>query len=128
MGFTIKKSNLKWIILCIVATIATLFGISAIIQKRVNEKRELRELEEYVEKTIEREYKDLVRDYENYKESMEDHDYSYDMRSRYRRKINELVGEPVLTSNYVSDEADRQIKEKLHLIAQRNAYKKMLGD
>ena len=104
------------------------FGISAIIQKRVNEKREQRELEEYIEKTIEREYKDLVRDYESYKETMEDYDYSYDMRSRYRRKINELVGEPVLTSNYVSEEADRQIRETLHLIARRNAYKKLLGD
>lgn len=128
MSVSIKKSSLKWIILCTVSVIAFVFGISAVIQKKVNEKREQRELEEYVEKTIEREYKGLVRDYESYKETMEDYDYSYDMRSRYRRKINDLVGRTVLTSNYVSDEDDKQIREMLHLIAIENAYEKLLGD
>lgn len=128
MGFSIKKSNLKWIVLGIVAVIAISFGVVSAIQKKINEKRQQKELEEYIEKTIEREYKDLVRQYESYKETMEDYDYSYDMRSRYRRKINDLVGTYILNSNSVSSEDDKRIKELLHLIAKKNAYEKLLEE
>lgn len=128
MSVTVKKSSLKWIVIGLIAVLSLSFAIGSIIQKKINEKREAKELEEYIEKTISREYKDLIRDYESYKETMEDYDYSYDLRSRYRRKINELVGENILTNNYISDEDDRTIREKLHSVARINAYTKLLGD
>ena len=78
MSVTVKKSSLKWIVIGLIAVLSLSFAIGSIIQKKINEKREAKELEEYIEKTISREYKDLIRDYESYKETMEDYDLPYD--------------------------------------------------
>ena len=108
---------------------AVIISFCSIVHHKVVKKREVKALEEYVEKTIEREYEDLIRDYESYKETMTDYDYSRSFRWRYAVKINELVGYRVISSEndmYIDSDTDKEIRQFLKSKARENAYEKIL--
>lgn len=129
MEFSIKRKNIKWVVIALAVVAAVIISFCSIVHHKVVKKREVKALEEYVEKTIEREYEDLIRDYESYKETMTDYDYSRSFRWRYAVKINELVGYRVISSEndmYIDSDTDKEIRQFLKSKARKNAYEKIL--
>ena len=88
----IKQRTL--ITICILAAILLVVGgiIAYTVVEKVREERHRKELIESYNRAVEREYKDLVREYDSIIETIRDYDYSYDFRARYVRKLNELLG------------------------------------
>ena len=95
---------------------------------------------EDIEEAIDREYKDLLEEYNSIIETIQDYDYSTDFRSKYLYKLNKLLDSPNrYTKNgwYHIDLGDfednfetnkDEDKEILRSIAARNVYKKILGN
>lgn len=88
----IKKSTLKLILISL-AIVVVAGGITLpIYYKHRKEKQRTEELTEYIAKAIEREYKDLLRDYDYYVKEALDYSNSRSSRERYINKINKLLG------------------------------------
>ena len=89
----IKQRTL--IVICVLAAVLLVIGgiITYTVVEKVKEERHQQELIESYNRAVEREYKDLVREYDSIIETIKDYDYSYDLRARYVRKLNELLGD-----------------------------------
>lgn len=123
MGLVIKKKNIKpLIILIIVLLIGGGIGITA-IKGVVEKKTAERVYREQAQVAYRREYKDLVKEYERYKECISEA-YSQDNRDYYRRQINKLVGETVLGEYTwsISNDEEKQILKLLEIKARLRAY------
>lgn len=89
----IKKSTLKLILISL-AIVVTVVAITVpIYYKHRKEEQRAKEFVEYIEKTIEREYKDLLRDYDYYVKEALDSWNSRSSKERAIRKINHLLGQ-----------------------------------
>lgn len=123
MGLVIKKKNIKPLIISIIVLLIG-GGIGAtIIKEQIEKKTAERVYREQTQAAYNREYKDLVREYERYKESMSEA-YSRDNRDYYRRQINKLVGETVLGEYTwsISNDEEKQILKLLEIKAWSRAY------
>jgi len=123
MGLVIKRKNIKPLIISIIVLLIG-GGIGAtIIKEQIEKKTAERVYREQTQAAYNREYKDLVREYERYKESMSEA-YSRDNRDYYRRQINKLVGETVLEEYAwsISNDEEKQILKLLEIKAWSRAY------
>lgn len=123
MGLVIKKRNLKWVVIAVICVIIGGGICASVIKEQVEKKTAERVYREQTQAAYNREYKNLVREYERYKESMSEA-YSRDNRDYYRRQINKLVGETVLgeyTWNISNDE-EKHILKLLEIKAWSRAY------
>ena len=123
MGLVIKKKNIKPLIISIIVLlIGGGIGIS-LIKEQVEKKTAERVYREQTQAAYNREYKDLVREYERYKESMSEA-YSRGNRDYYRRQINKLVGETVLGEYTwsISNDEEKHILKLLEIKAWSRAY------
>lgn len=123
MGLVIKRKNIKPLIISIIVLLIG-GGIGAtIIKEQIEKKTAERVYREQTQAAYNREYKDLVREYERYKESMSEA-YSRDNRDYYRRQINKLVGETVLGEYTwsISNDEEKQILKLLEIKAWSRAY------
>lgn len=123
MGLVIKKKNIKPLVISIIVLLIG-GGIGAtIIKEQIEKKTAERVYREQTQAAYNREYKDLVREYERYKESMSEA-YSRDNRDYYRRQINKLVGETVLEEYAwsISNEEEKQILKLLEIKAWSRVY------
>ena len=123
MGLVIKKKNIKPLVISIIVLLIG-GGIGAtIIKEQIEKKTAERVYREQTQAAYNREYKDLVREYERYKESMSEA-YSRDNRDYYRRQINKLVGETVLEEYAwsISNDEEKQILKLLEFKAWSRAY------
>ncbi len=123
MGLVIKKKNIKPLVISIIVLIiGGGIGIT-LIKEQVEKKTAERVYREQTQAAYNREYKDLVREYERYKESMSEA-YSRDNRDYYRRQINKLVGETVLGEYTwsISNDEEKQILKLLEIKAWSRAY------
>ena len=123
MGLVIKKKNIKPLVISIIVLLIG-GGIGAtIIKEQIEKKTAERVYREQAQAAYNREYKDLVREYERYKESMSEA-YSRDNRDYYRRQINKLVGETVLEEYAwsISNDEEKQILKLLEIKAWSRAY------
>ena len=123
MGLVIKKKNIKPLVISIIILLIG-GGIGAtIIKEQIEKKTAERVYREQTQAAYNREYKDLVREYERYKESMSEA-YSRDNRDYYRRQINKLVGETVLGEYTwsISNDEEKQILKLLEIKAWSRAY------
>lgn len=89
----IKQRTL--ISICVLAAVLLVIGgiVTYTVVEKVKEERHQKELIESYNRAVEREYRDLVREYDSIIETIKDYDYSYDLRARYVRKLNELLGD-----------------------------------
>jgi hypothetical protein len=123
MGLVIKKKNIKPLVISIIVLLIG-GGIGAtIIKEQIEKKTAERVYREQTQAAYNREYKDLVREYERYKESMSEA-YSRDNRDYYRRQINKLVGETVLEEYAwsISNDEEKQILKLLEIKAWSRVY------
>lgn len=123
MGLVIKKKNIKPLVISIIVLLIG-GGIGAtIIKEQIEKKTAERVYREQTQAAYNREYKDLVREYERYKESMSEA-YSRDNRDYYRRQINKLVGKTVLEEYAwsISNDEEKQILKLLEIKAWSRAY------
>ena len=123
MGLVIKKKNIKPLVISIIVLlIGGGIGIT-LIKEQVEKKTAERVYRQQTQAAYNREYKDLVREYERYKESMSEA-YSRDSRDYYRRQINKLVGETVLGEYTwsISNDEEKQILKLLEIKAWSRAY------
>lgn len=123
MGLVIKKKNIKPLVISIIVLLIG-GGIGAtIIKEQIEKKTAERVYRGQTQAAYNREYKDLVREYERYKESMSEA-YSRDNRDYYRRQINKLVGETVLEEYAwsISNDEEKQILKLLEIKAWWRAY------
>lgn len=81
--------------ICVLAAVLLVIGgiVTYTVVEKVKEERHQKELIESYNRAVEREYRDLVREYDSIIETIKDYDYSYDLRARYVRKLNELLGD-----------------------------------
>lgn len=87
----IKKRTL--IIACSILFLMLIFG-GVCYQKYDRQRKEeqaLSKLKADYKRAIEREYKNLLRDYESIVETINDYSYSYDFRFEYVVKLNKLL-------------------------------------
>lgn len=130
--FTIKKKNLKSLIIFAIIIIAvSAIGINTIMEKR-NKQKEIDAYFRSIEKATEREYESLKREYDSYVETIRDYDYSYDFRYRYVVKVNKLLEQNIYETGWeyssVSSFIDTQPRresddlEILRRIAGRNIF------
>lgn len=99
----VKKSILKRII--IVASIIVVISsiVAPIYYKQYKEKQKQKEISEYITSSIDREYKDLLRDYEYHvKEALDGTNSTYS-RSYSIKQLNELLETDVFCLNPYSD-------------------------
>ena len=77
-----------------IIAVGAIFGTIAIVKfvKQLNAEREEIVQKERFERAVDREYKELVREYDNIVETIEDDDYSYSLRFKYVIKLNEFLG------------------------------------
>lgn len=123
MGLVIKKKNIKPLVISIIVLLIG-GGIGAtIIKEQIEKKTAERVYREQTQAAYNREYKDLVREYERYKESMSEA-YSRDNRDYYRRQIKKLVGKTVLEEYAwsISNDEEKQILKLLEIKAWSRAY------
>lgn len=123
MGLVIKKKNIKPLVISIIVLlIGGGIGIT-LIKEQVEKKTAERVYREQTQAAYNREYKDLVRKYEQYKESMSEA-YSRDNMAYYRRQINKLVGQTVLGEYTwsISNDEEKQILKLLEIKAWSRAY------
>lgn len=123
MGLVIKKRNLKWVVIAVICVIIGGGICASVIKEQVEKKTAERVYREQTQAAYNREYKDLVREYERYKESMSEA-YSRDNRDYYRRQINKLVGETVLGEYTwsISNDEEKHILKLLEIKAWSRAY------
>ncbi len=123
MGLVIKKKNIKPLIISIIVLLIGGGIGTTIIKEQIEKKTAERVYREQTQAAYNREYKDLVREYERYKESMSEA-YSRDNRDYYRRQINKLVGETVLGEYTwsISNDEEKQILKLLEIKAWSRAY------
>ena len=123
MGLVIKKKNIKPLIISIIVLLIGGGIGTTIIKEQIEKKTAERVYREQTQAAFNREYKDLVREYERYKESMSEA-YSRDNRDYYRRQINKLVGETVLGEYTwsISNDEEKQILKLLEIKAWSRAY------
>lgn len=89
----VKKRNL--IIVCIVLSVSVIVAtvvISAYIRKS-NEERERQELMDKYNRAVDREYKNLKREYNSIVDVIKDYDYSDSFRWKYVIKLSDFVDE-----------------------------------
>ena len=88
----VKKRTL--IIVCIIIAITLVVGSVTTIKyvRQLNEEREKIAQKERFDRAVDREYKQLVREYNNIVETIKDYDYSLSFRYKYVKKLNELLG------------------------------------
>ena len=123
MGLVIKKKNIKPLIISIIVLLIGGGIGTTIIKEQIEKKTAERVYREQTQAAYNREYKDLVREYERYKESMSEA-YSRDNRDYYRRQINKLVGETILGEYTwsISNDEEKQILKLLEIKAWSRAY------
>lgn len=123
MGLVIKKKNIKPLIISIIVLLIGGGIGTTIIKEQIEKKTAERVYREQTQAAYNREYKDLLREYERYKESMSEA-YSRDNRDYYRRQINKLVGETVLGEYTwsISNDEEKQILKLLEIKAWSRAY------
>lgn len=123
MGLVIKKKNIKPLVISIIVLLIGGGIGTTIIKEQIEKKTAERVYREQTQAAYNREYKDLVREYERYKESMSEA-YSRDNRDYYRRQINKLVGETVLEEYAwsISNDEEKQILKLLEIKAWSRAY------
>lgn len=104
----VKKRTL--ILVCITIAITVVIGSITTIKyvRQLNEEREKIVRQERFDRAVDREYKQLVREYDNLVETIKDYDYSFSFRYKYVIKLNELLADrfyPIKSSEYytVSD-------------------------
>lgn len=87
----VKKNTL--IIVCIIIAIGAIFGTIATVKyvKKSNAEREKIVQKERFNRAVDREYKQLVREYDNIVETIKNYDYSYSLRYKYVKKLNEFL-------------------------------------
>lgn len=87
----VKKKNL--IMVCIAVSISVIvasIAISAYIRK-ASEEREKQELMDKFNRAVDREYKDLEREYNSIVDVIKDYDYSDSFRWKYVIKLSDLL-------------------------------------
>lgn len=87
----VKKKNL--IIVCIAVSISVIvasIAISAYVRK-ASEEREKQELMDKFNRAVDREYKDLEREYNSIVDVIKDYDYSDSFRWKYVIKLSDLL-------------------------------------
>lgn len=87
----VKKKNL--IMVCIAVSISVIvasIAISAYVRK-VSEEREKQELMDKFNRAVDREYKDLEREYNSIVDVIKDYDYSDSFRWKYVIKLSDLL-------------------------------------
>lgn len=100
----VKKKTLK--IVCIIIAVTALFGTIATVKyvKQLNEEREKIVQKERLDRAVDREYKQLVMEYDNIVETIQNYDYSYSLRYKYVKKLNDFLGGdvsyPIKNSEY----------------------------
>ena len=123
MGLVIKKKNIKPLVISIIVLLIGGGIVITLIKEQVEKKTAERVYREQTQAAYNREYKDLVRKYEQYKESMSEA-YSRDNMAYYRRQINKLVGQTVLGEYTwsISNDEEKQILKLLEIKAWSRAY------
>lgn len=133
------KTLKKYILFIVVFSVISIIAYNVYDKKRTEKMREI-EMKEDIEEAIDREYKDLLEEYNSIIETIQDYDYSTDFRSKYLYKLNKLLDSPNrYTKNgwYHIDLGDfednfetnkDEDKAILRSIAARNVYKKILGN
>lgn len=88
----VKKKSL--ISICIVIAITSIVCCIVAIKyvKQGNKEKDKIIQEERYNRAVDREYKQLVLEYNDIVETIIDDEYSYDFRCRYVRKLNEFLG------------------------------------
>lgn len=77
-------------------------------------------MKEDIEEAIDREYKDLLEEYNSIIETIQDYDYSTDFRSKYLYKLNKLLDSP---NRYTKMDGIILIWEILKIILKRTKTK-----
>lgn len=91
----VKKKNL--IIACVITVVLFIVGTISITTyvTAKKEKREQQERKEKFNRAVDREYKNLVQEYNSIVDVIKDYDYSTSFRYKYVKKLNELLGSSV---------------------------------
>ena len=99
----VKKRTL--IIVCIIIAVTLVVGSITTIKyvRQLNEDREKIVQKERFDRAVDREYKQLVREYDYIVETIKDYDYSLSFRYKYVKKLNELLVAEVYPINYDSE-------------------------
>lgn len=133
------KTLQKGILFIALISLISIISYNIYDKKRIEEMRET-EMREDIEEAIDREYKDLLEEYNSIIETIQDSDYSTDFRGKYLYKLNKLLDCPNrYTKNgwYYIDLEDFEDKleanksednEILRSIAARNVYKNIFGN
>lgn len=89
----IKKKTL--IIVCIFIAVIVIFGAIATVKyvQKSNQKKEEIVQQERINRAVDREYKQLVREYDNIVGIILDSQYSLSLRCEYVRKLNDFLGD-----------------------------------
>ncbi|RHD60165.1 hypothetical protein DW785_23025 [Bacteroides xylanisolvens] len=127
----IKRSILA--IICSILTLVIVFGWVCYKKYDRQRKEELAfsKLMEDFDRAIEREYKNLLQEYESIVETINDNSYSYGFRYRYVVKLNKLldcrqydyIGTEYSTVANCIDEQPRKKKEDLKILKQKAQLK-----
>lgn len=133
----VKKKTL--IIVCIIIAVGAIFGTIATVKyvKQLNAEREKIVQKERFDRAVDREYKQLVREYENIVETINDYSYSWSFRYEYVKKLNELLAAEVYPINYDSgfytvsvcvDSLRHNKNRDLEMLKLKAAFNALLGD
>lgn len=89
----VKKKTV--IIVCIIIAVTAIIGTIATGKyiKQLNEEREKIVQKERFDRAVDREYKQLVREYDNIVETITNYEYSYSFRYKYVHKLNDFLGD-----------------------------------
>lgn len=132
------KTLQKGILFIVLISLISIISYNIYDKKRIEEMRET-EMRKDIEEAIDREYKDLLREYNSIIEVIEDYDYSIDFRGKYLYKLNKLLDYPnryTKTGYYASDlynfeesfeNNKTEDKTILRNIAARNIYRSILN-
>lgn len=135
----IKKSTIRWVLpIAIVAIVLCAISSSVIIKKN-KEKREQQEIRDDIQRRLDREYRNLKKDFNYYAEIACDWDNSLSYRRRAAGKMYQLTGiswlddggfdicTPSVMRARIEDEKDA-IDIGLRLKASENIEKELLGE
>lgn len=132
MEIKIKTLRKIVVLLCLLSVIS-IISYYIYDKKRTEEIRKT-EIRRSLEEAIDREYKDLLREYDSMWKTVQDHSYSIDFRIRYLYKLNDLLEQPNRYTEYEKcskeefEERKKEDKVTLKKIAAKNVYKKIIGD
>ncbi len=131
-----KKALRIW---CVVLAIFLIVGTVsfAILSKKISEKQKIERLEAAFEKAVEKEYQDLLSEYNRLVDIVDNWRYSYEFRYKYAVQLNSLLGKTEYNNGACWDTVDgcsRAIKETkdtykdiLRRRAALNVYKEFMG-